>query len=345
MSIPQVATTLAAALVAHRVGLLDDAVLNSVVLLMVVTATIGPLLISRVSVGLRVPETSLEIPEQSQLASVSGAMTVIVPVHNPGTEPKLIQLAALIAQRRQGRIVPLTVALARPLKERQAQEAENNRYRALLRDAERNSHNFEVAIQPLFRLDDNIPQGIVRASQEQRADLVVMGWRDSSTLPARFLGTVISSVFSHAPCPVVVARLRKSPQELRLILVPVETFTSRGLRMAAYARLLTEALSAEVTLLHVLRPGHSARREAWAISQLQRLAERVSLPESTEVRVCTGTDVVATITREAARFDLVILHSQRQSVAAEGFGFSIMTNALIRRLAGSAIVIGEVQAS
>ncbi|QEY33133.1 sodium:proton antiporter [Synechococcus sp. RSCCF101] len=345
MSIPQVATTLAAVLVAHRVGLVSDAVLNSVVVLMVVTATLGPLLISRVAVGLNVPEASLEIPERRQLAAADGPMTVMVPLHNPGTEPRLIALAALIAQRHQGRIVPLTVALARPLRDRAGQEADNRRNQQLLRDAEAHSRRFAVSTEPLFRLDDSIPLGIVRASQEQQADLVVMGWSDSGTLPARVLGSVIGSVFSQAPCPVVVARMRQAPQDVRRILVPVETFTSRGIRMAAYARLLTEALDARVSLLHVMSPARSGRRRSWAGDQLEQLAARVGLPETSEMRVRDAVDVAGAIVREAEGFDLVILHSQRQPLAAEGFGFSILTNALIRRLASSSIVIGEAPES
>jgi Kef-type K+ transport system membrane component KefB len=51
MSVPQVATTLAATLVGNQAGLLNDSVLNSVVMMMLVTATLGPLIVSRAAVG------------------------------------------------------------------------------------------------------------------------------------------------------------------------------------------------------------------------------------------------------------------------------------------------------
>jgi hypothetical protein len=42
LSLPQVAATLAATLVGYRIGLLNEAVFNSVIVLMLVTSTLGP---------------------------------------------------------------------------------------------------------------------------------------------------------------------------------------------------------------------------------------------------------------------------------------------------------------
>ena len=49
---PQVGTTLAATLVGYRAGLLPSEVLNSIIVLMLVTSTLGRLITSRIAVGL-----------------------------------------------------------------------------------------------------------------------------------------------------------------------------------------------------------------------------------------------------------------------------------------------------
>jgi Kef-type K+ transport system membrane component KefB/nucleotide-binding universal stress UspA family protein len=345
MSIPQVATTLAAALVATRVGLFGEEVFNAVVVMMLVTATLGPLVVSRSAVGLPVPEIRLPLEEPEPLPGgqpdPEHRFSVIVPIHNPRTEEHLIELAARIARSEGGRILPLAIAVARPYKTPGQMAEEIRHSRVLLTRAEAFSRPFQVTSETVFRIDDDVPQAINRAGQERQADLIVMGWNDASSLRVRLLGTTVNSVFRTASCPVAVARLLQSPGSLRRILVPVESFTSRGGRMAAFAKRLTAALAAEVTLFHVIAPGMGPRHRAWALAQLQRLRERVNLSSTTRIEVMVARDVASALLSRTAEFELVILHSRRKELAAEGFGFSSMTNRVVRDLTCSAIVIGE----
>ena len=55
LSLPQVAATLAATLVGYRAGILTEEVLNGVIVLMLVTATLGPIITARSAVALVVP--------------------------------------------------------------------------------------------------------------------------------------------------------------------------------------------------------------------------------------------------------------------------------------------------
>ncbi len=348
MSIPQVATTLAATLVGNRVGMLSDDVLNSVVVMMLVTATVGPLIVSRAAVGLPVPEGAIA-PNISQTFSPTPTadgvtvhpFTVVVPIYNPRTETDLIELAALLAQHQNGRIVPLAITLARPHMNRQQLATAMSRSEALLAKAEEVSQTFAIAVNPLLRIDDQVALGIYRASQEQRADLVVMGGSNTTTLRARLFGNTVDSVFGSAPCPVAVAHLKQSPRSLSRILVPVENFSERAVKMVVFAQLLTAALQAEITLLHILGPSLGQEWEDWAQAETKLLVERAQLVGAVRTRILRGDDVGRVILQEASHFDLVILHSQRHQTAAEGFGFSSITGQLLKQLDCSTIVLGE----
>ena len=112
ISIPQVATTLAATLVGNQAGMLSDEVLNSVVVMMLVTATAGPLIVSKVAVGLPLPTPSHE--EETQWLNPDPQerdrpFTVVVPVNNPHTEQHLLEMAALLARQQDGQIIPLSL--------------------------------------------------------------------------------------------------------------------------------------------------------------------------------------------------------------------------------------------
>ena len=347
MSIPQVATTLAATLVGNRAGMLSNDVLNSVVVMMLVTATLGPLMVSRFGVGLPLPPQPT--PTQPDLFQYPASplhqpFTVLVPIYNPQTEQSLIELATLLAQQHRGRVVPLAVTLARPHMNRQQLAVAVGRSQRLLQKAEELSQQFSIPVTPLLRIDDQVPQGICRASLEQQANLILMGWSNTTGLRARLFGTIVDSVFWSAPCLVAVARILESPQGWNQILVPVENFTERTRRHITFARLLAEATQAQVTLLHFLSHSRSnASALDWAQSQLKQLIVRAGFTQPVESLVAVEDDIGRGIVQESQSFDLVLLHSQQHQTAAEGFGYSGITSHVVHQLSCSTIVLGEAE--
>ena len=343
MSIPQVATTLAATLVGNRAGMLSDGVLNSVVVMMLVTATLGPLLVSRTAVGLPVPETPLPEEEGWLMPEThtERSFTVVVPVYNPQTEQYLIELAALLAQQQGGQIVPLAITVARPHMTRSQLSRAVYRSETLLEKARLFSQAFAVKVQPLLRIDEKISSGICRAAQEQKASLIVMGWGSAAGLRARLFGTIVDSVFWEAPCLVAVAQLLHSPQQINRILVPVENFSERAVRMASFVRHLAAITQAEATLLHVVRRDRSEESTRRAQSQINQLIAEAKFEVPVRSLIVRAEDVGKAILLEAEAFDLVVLHSQRYPLAAEGFGYSHITSQVIQQMNRSTIVLGE----
>lgn len=311
--------------------------------MMLVTATVGPLIVSRSAISLPIPETTPEAQSLNQfsLAEDAGSFTVVVPIYNPRTEQYLVELAASLAQRQQGRIVPLAITLARPHMNRQHLATAMARSEELLAKARQFSQSFAVQVNPLLRIDDQVPLAIYRASQEQRADLIVMGCSNTGSLRARLVGNIVDSVFGAAPCPVAVANLKQSPQSINRILVPVENFSERAVRMVSFAHLLTAGIQADMTLLHVVGATLGEGVVQWAQAETAALINRAHLPEMIQTRIVQDDDVVRAIVQAAHAFDLVILHSQRSQAAAEGFGFSSITSQVLRHLETSTIVLGE----
>ena len=371
MSIPQVATTLAATLVGNRAGMLSDEVLNSVVVMMLITATLGPLLVSRTAVGLPVPKAAA-LPNETwlrQTVDESGSesteafpdgvvqrpkdrpaapsqrqprlFTVVVPVYNPRTEQALIELAALLAQQQQGQIVPLAITVARPHMTRSQLEGAIYKSEDLLAKASLFNQPFAVKVNPLLRIDEKVASGICRASQEQKASLIVMGWGSTSSLRAQLFGSIIDSVFWEAPCLVAVARLLTRPSEISRILVPVENFTARSERLVSFVHRLAEATQAEVALLHILSRSQPKDTAQWAQQQMHKLIGQTHFNTPVASIIVREEDVAKAILKESEAFDLVVLHSQRHRWAAEGFGFSTITSQVIQQMRQSTIVLGE----
>ena len=113
LSLPQVAATLAATYVGFEAGLLDERILNSVLALMVVTATLGPILTSMAMVRLAVRAAEgMSVEESGQLALARRALRVLVPITPLAGDAPLLHLASRLTRGErglQGEVLPLAV--------------------------------------------------------------------------------------------------------------------------------------------------------------------------------------------------------------------------------------------
>ncbi|MFS8909561.1 cation:proton antiporter [Synechococcus sp. H60.3] len=343
LSLPQVAATLAATLVGYRVGLLNAEVLNSVVVLMLVTATLGPILTTRAATQMAREEEQGRLPSGAgvSVAPPPQPYVVVVPLANPETEENLLEMACLLAKHEGGRVVPLAVATGHlhmdsPLLQDSLEHGEG-----LLRRAVEFCQALGVEVTPLSRIDSHVAQGISHASREQNASLIVMGWSDPTRLRARLFGSVINSVLWAAHCPVAVARLLQPPHKLRRILVALENFRSQAARAVRLAEILAAANQGEVTLLHICLASTPESDRQWLEAQLLSLAQQPDLGYPVQVKVLASDEVVKALLQEAQGFDLVVLPSFRRRNPSGSLSFSDTTTRLLERLTCSLIMIGE----
>lgn len=345
LSLPQVAATLAATLVGYRAGLLTEGVLNGVIVLMLVTSTLGPILTARFADGLRTSALDTTPEGASWISSPQAfnhaASSIVVPVYNPRTERYLLEIAALIAQQQSGQIVPLSIALNHgPLDSLEMQNA-IDRSQTLLSVATETCESLNVPVKPLLRIDDKIAQGIIRASREQHASLIVMGWGRRPNLPARLFGSIIDSVLWASHCPVAVVRLLDSPLQLQRLLVPIENLTERSIAALQFAQMIAAANRGQITILHVCDRGTSPSKRAWIESQLALLVERTISHPQTDIQIVAEDDVVRAMVLASQSSDLVVLRSSRRPTSAGGLAVSNLTSQVTQQLACSVVLLGD----
>lgn len=342
LSLPQVAATLAATLVGYRAGLLTEAMLNSVLVLMLVTATLGPLITSGMAPGLSVPEQQLEMQARDEEVGKlkTSQYTVLVPISNPNTEQYLIEMAALLARHERGKIVPIAIAMAHVHMDAPELDAAYQNAEMRLTKAMQLSRELNVEAEAILRIDDGIPQAISRTSREKKASAIVMGWGKQTGLRARLFGNVIDSVLWSAHCPVVVTRLLNSPTQIRRILVPVENLTVQALHPLRFAQILAEANQSQITVLHVCDRRTSPAKIEWARSQMAGVVSKWMPDNNLEIQIIPHKDVVRTILDTAKSYDLVILRSKRLRTAG-GLAISDVTTQLVKQLNCSFVMLGE----
>ncbi|MBW4606214.1 MAG: cation:proton antiporter [Hassallia sp. WJT32-NPBG1] len=344
LSLPQVGATLAVTLVGYRAELLSIEVLNSVVILMLVTSTVGPLITSRLAVGLA--SSSVEEHKSTEdlyqnLQILDSNFTIVVPVYNPQTQQYLIEMAALLARQENGRIIPLAIATAAAHMDAPQLEISLQRSERLLSKATAQSRVLSVEAEPLLRIDDAFAQGISRAAREQKASLIVMGWGKRTGLRARLFGNIIDSVLWASHCPVAVARLVESPRKIQRILVPVENLMAPSLQPVQFAIMLAEANQAQVTVLNVCDRRTSSSKIAFRRSQLGLLVSKLALPNPPEVQIIAHENVAQAILQAARLYDLVVLPFIRNRTSPGGLAISDVTTQLARQLTCSIVMLGE----
>ncbi len=354
LSLPQVAATLAAALVGVQQGVITPEVFNTVIVLMVVTSILGPLMTARFASKLPIPQAQLDLDNMSiwweakevdtrinpPLAKSDDLFTIVVPISNPLTQRYLIQMAALLARHESGQIVPLSVAIAHVhMDEPQLDIALKESRRSLDRSVQM-LQEFEVKAKPELRIDDDVSHAISRTAREWESNLIVMGWSPTTRLRARLFGNLINDVFWSSHCPVAVMRLIDEPVNIHRLLVPVKNLSPQTLRTVRFAQLFADANSGEITLLHVC-----ARRTP--VEQIQRFEfdlARLVKRDNSSIKIAITTvpddDVVKVIMKAAQSVDLVILRSIRRRTAG-GLTVSNVTTQVIEELKCSLIVFGE----
>lgn len=346
LSLPQVSTTLAATLVGYRTGLLPLEVLNGIVILILLTSTLGPLLTSQIAVALpsspalepTAPTLSEQKPEETH-----SAFTIVVSVQNPQTQQYLVEIAALLARQTNSRIVPLAIATAGTQMDAPQLEASLQKSERLLAKATTQSRGLGVQTEPLLRIDDAFAAGISRAAREQKASLIVMGWGKRTGLRARLFGNAIDSVLWTSHCPVAVTRLVDSPKKIQRILVPVENLTTPSLQPVQLAQMLAEANQAQVTVLNVCDRRTSSSKIASKRSHLFLLVSKLGLPNPPEIQIIAHENVAQAILQAARLYDLVVLPFTRNRTSSGGLAISDVTTQLARQLTCSIIMLGEPQ--
>ena len=356
LAMPKVAATLATAFIGFQAGLLDNTVLNAVLAVMVVTATLGPTLTTRSVVALMEPNerspygtTGLDEDQEVPGEVVRRPLKVLVPVANPDTELSLLKLAARLSQgegEHNGQLLPL--ALVSPSLE----EARGGLNRALsaartrLNQAATNAEGLTATTRCLLRVDDDIAAGMSRSALEEGADLLLIGAGRPDPLRKWLLGDLVDGVCRTAHCPVVVANLgQRELNDLNQILVPIKDLSASAREQFELAlRLLSTApdpLSTIISLLHIHDPRFNRHERSWMEQQLMSWCPRNIASHQVQIKLLQGPGIDSKIHWFSKNQDLVILRSQRRRVAGLPIPASDRTSNLVHQLACPALMISD----
>ncbi len=269
---------------------------------------------------------------------------ILIPVANPGTAEELIRLGAAMLDPRSGSLSALgivEVPEGMPLSEGATRARHARRLLQKVLDYAPKG----TTIHPIVRIGRHAAEGIIEASAEQEADLIIFGWGGKTPIgtngrpggPTAFSPT-IDEVVRQSPADIAVVKQRGS-REIKRVLVPV-----RGGPHAELALRFADAIATHhggtVVVLHLVPPGITMAVRAQAERALGAFIKQ-HLRGKGEAVLREAPNVRNAILREAEKADLVVMGASAVpgGEGAEAYLFGALPEAIAARAKASVVVV------
>ena len=211
LSSSHAAATLAVILLGFKLGILDEMVLNGTILLILVTSMVSSFVTEKAGRIVAIEESD-PTDDLSQ-----GTEKILVPVANPETFRKLIDVALLTRLTNSDAIIyPLSIVND----DEDAQQTVLN-HKKIMDQLTSHAAGSDTSVTPITRVDINIPTGISRTVKELQITNIVMGWSGRSSTANYFFGNIIDNLLENIQLMVMVVRVNDSISRLRNIFVLV----------------------------------------------------------------------------------------------------------------------------
>lgn len=268
LSVAQAASTLAAVTVAFNLEIVDEATVNGVIAMILVSCVLSPWITERW--GSKMEPTAAVT--SSGDADLDWGKRILVPVSNPDTEDSLLNLALVLSKGMEGTLLPLHVLSDRG----GISEHEQLHQQRLLDSAEDLAHSAVVDVEVVARVDHNIEKGVLRAATERQASLVICGWNSQARYRENLFGSVIDNILQKATVPVLVARFPQPAEAADRIVLALPA--TRALPAAAKLSLtVAQRLAAELKAPLELLLIYSGPRSRMTVPWIDELPEELTV--------------------------------------------------------------------
>lgn len=244
--------------------------------------------------------------------------TTLVCVANPETAAALLHAGAVLARARKGRVLVLKVATFLEQVPEHLQRDQAHEQLEELQEMTRKADMLGVPTMVFVRLAQNPVEGILGAIQEQKADMVLLGWEGERVHQEYDLGPMLDPIIRAAACDVVVLR-GSVPDQVSHVLVPTDG-TPNTLAAMQLAQKLVPDEEGHVVALNLVQDIVTPQQEDTLEMARRRLQKAIDGLDGLDGKPPIDLWVVPTetvkggILREAQNVDLLLLGASRGGV-------------------------------
>lgn len=258
--------------------------------------------------------TRTPIVQQTELMTpvTDAPYRVLVPIANPDSLTTLLPPAIRAAKANNGKVtllhivtVPSPTPLSAGYEYVESSESLRENAIAMVQDA-------GVAVEYIVRVARRVAPAIIDTIEEQRADLVVIGWRGMSRHESTVVGSNIDQILSNVNCDVLILQPGDTTSIMR-ILIPIA-----DPRQIAYTlplvKLFTGDTDVELVLLHIFSPETPEVKRKRLLRVLQRRLDMVNInKEHVTIETQQQADRIDAIIGKSKEFDFVVLGETRDT--------------------------------
>src|SRR6266542_1170781 len=257
-------------------------------------------------------EKELGLPARPELAGTGSPFTVLMCVAFDRSGPAMVTLARAITANAPEQSRLYALRLIRPTDRASfyiidQDETGLQGLKPLLEKAEQ----LHLPVNPIAFVSPRPAQDICSVAEVKGANLVLLGWH-KPVVTRTVLGGTVADVLENAPADVGVF-VDRGLEAVRKVLVPFQG-TPDDKAALSLARRMT-ANGAEVTILHVIRPGRSAEERLGAQQEMDQTFTEEGPWNRTSVRmklVSHDKPAVAALEEAARGYDLVLVGAGHQ---------------------------------
>ncbi len=272
LSTPHAAATLAVILVGFKMGIVDENVLNGTIFLILVTCLVGSFVTENAAKKLLIEEEEYNeqnnVPVQEQ--------KILVPISNPLTMERLIDLAIAIKQpKNRFPIVSLSVVDDDHMAKSKLIEAKRMLEKAIMHAAA-----IDQKVEIITTIDQKVTAGIKRVAKEIFASDIIIGFSMKNQFSEMLFGNNVKYLVENTDIAVWVAGIHSNLNSYKRIVVICPKFAdrefgflnwlSRILRMGSSLDLSCHFLSTPQCFEHVAS-FHRQQRSSVSISYAEFL--------------------------------------------------------------------------
>jgi amino acid transporter len=228
---------------------------------------------------------------------------ILVPIKNIDNAGDLSDLANIIAKEKNGHIVFLKVLTFPEQTPLSASDDIVEERRSMMRKL---ISSVDVPAGGIIKVGRNASDSILDTIEEEKPDMLVMGWRGRTFRRDFVLGSTLDPLLLKAPCDVVVARFdpEKKLRSIKSILLPTAGGPHASLA-AELARDLAVAEDANVTMFNVGTSDGDETKAKLAFRNLEPFFEDVQYSE----KFVVSDNIEKGLSDEAKQSDVVFIGS------------------------------------
>jgi amino acid transporter/nucleotide-binding universal stress UspA family protein len=251
---------------------------------------------------------------------------VLIPLHNPDHVIPLMKLAAPIARANNGEIVVLGVIdVPQNLPIHEGMRFVHHKT-PLLKEAVQYGNSVQVPTRSAIRIAHRVYDGILRTAEEEKASLILMGWKGYTTTKDRIIGEVTDKVVHHAPCDLITVKLTG---ELSLDKILIPTAGGFHAQLAAkFVSIYQGEYRSDVTSCYVVPRGASQEQRDQAREWIEKTIQETELGSSAKRTLIEANKVASGLARTAGEYDLIVL-----GVSEEGLFSNVIFGEIAEKVA------------